>query len=539
MDWRNYFPEAAPRPIQVEVLDFVIQNIEHTDAFFLELPPGVGKSAIAVTLAGWWNGWLTGQLDMRSMTQSYITTTTIALENQYMDSYRRYLKQLHSASHYICHRRGKGNSLMTCEQGRVVCNTTKSPCPGGLCPYKVAKAEFEEAPFGILNAAYLITENQFVGKMKMRGLLISDEGHTLPDSLCSFLQFDISPKSANSAGLAFPRISEGPDEIEHFARWIERDYIPAMRTKYASLKTEIEKRSGNPNDPLVAQFSHDLSKTGSALARAKAICNRIDAVNWVLERVEGRDESISLTPLSARPFAQSILAGIAAKYIILSATIIDFEHHTQELGLDAERVKIFRADSPFSVKNRPIFTAPWVKLDHKNVESSCTAAAQVLAPIIDSHKGERGIIFTSSYAQARGIVEATNKLLLNPRLQTHNTSKEKALLMQLHERRYDSVLVSPSLHEGLDLRDDLSRFQILLKLPFPSLGSKLVQRKKDFTPSWYPYAAVLKIIQATGRSVRSETDHADSYIFDIDWEWFYPRYQSLFPAWWRDAVQSV
>ncbi len=112
-------------------------------------------------------------------------------------------------------------------------------------------------------------------------------------------------------------------------------------------------------------------------------------------------------------------------------------------------------------------------------------------------------------------------------------------MLQMHSRRSDSVLVSPSLHEGLDLHGDLSRLQILLKLPFPSLGSKLVQKKKATIPGWYSYTAVLKMIQATGRSVRSETDHATTYILDRDMVWFYQQNLHLFPVWWQDAVTFV
>jgi len=31
--------------------------------------------------------------------------------------------------------------------------------------------------------------------------------------------------------------------------------------------------------------------------------------------------------------------------------------------------------------------------------------------------------------------------------------------------------------EGLDLKDDLARFQIVMKMPYPSLGDPLIKRK--------------------------------------------------------------
>jgi hypothetical protein len=53
LDWRPFFPEATVRPLQEEILDFLTAYYDEADAFFVEAPAGVGKSAIAVTLARW------------------------------------------------------------------------------------------------------------------------------------------------------------------------------------------------------------------------------------------------------------------------------------------------------------------------------------------------------------------------------------------------------------------------------------------------------------------------------------------------------
>jgi hypothetical protein len=58
-----------------------------------------------------------------------------------MRSYRAGgLKQLHSASHFTCPRRNKERTLLTCEEGRIISNTTKRACPGGgPCPYGIVR----------------------------------------------------------------------------------------------------------------------------------------------------------------------------------------------------------------------------------------------------------------------------------------------------------------------------------------------------------------------------------------------------------------
>ena len=544
MDWRDFFPEANPREIQTQILDFVTGNLDDADAFFIEAPAGVGKSAIAVTLARWFAArtLLENKYTAANEARSYLSTTTVALEDQYMRSYRsRGLVQLHSASHYNCSRRRRGNDPrpMTCEEGKAVAKIVGKRCPGERpCPYTAAKEYFAESSYGIVNAAYLLTEATYVRKLGTRGLLISDEGHTLAESICNFLEFNLTAKKIASVGLLYPKIPEDEKEIPTLLEWLRETYKPALSARYAALTGEIESRP--EDDPLTVSYSRELQAVEGEIGKVGALLANVSEAKWVIERGSfGNGEFLSLTPLSAKTFSRRILDKISPKLILLSATLIDFDYHASELGINPDRLGIFQAPSPFPVANRPIFVSPRVKLDHRDLVRTCEAAAAFIAPILDGHPGERGIIFTSSYPQARGIVEAVNRLTGENRLATHANSEGKTFLLKMHAARADSVLVSPSMHEGLDLKDDLSRFQIITKLPFPSLGSKVVQGRMATSPSWYGYTTVLKLIQATGRSIRTETDTAATYILDEAFNWFYDRNRKLFPPYWQEAVQFI
>ena len=83
--------------------------------------------------------------------------------------------------------------------------------------------------------------------------------------------------------------------------------------------------------------------------------------------------------------------------------------------------------------------------------------------------------------------------------------------------------------EGVDLYDDLSRFQIMCKVPFPYLGDLVVQKRMERNKQWYSYMTVKSVIQSLGRSIRNESDFAMSYILDSDWERFYRMNSKMFP----------
>ena len=78
----------------------------------------------------------------------------------------------------------------------------------------------------------------------------------------------------------------------------------------------------------------------------------------------------------------------------------------------------------------------------------------------------------------------------------------------------DTILVGPTLNEGIDLPGDDCRFIIILKVPYPSLGDKLVKEKIKLFPLWYNSTTSNEIIQGIGRGVRYDGDWCVTYILD-------------------------
>ena len=90
--------------------------------------------------------------------------------------------------------------------------------------------------------------------------------------------------------------------------------------------------------------------------------------------------------------------------------------------------------------------------------------------------------------------------------------------------------------EGVDLKGDLSRFQIICKIPYPYLGDKIVKKRMGKWKNWYPLQTAKLIVQASGRSVRSMEDKAVTYILDADWDRLYRNNIDMFPKSFKDAL---
>lgn len=146
-----------------------------------------------------------------------------------------------------------------------------------------------------------------------------------------------------------------------------------------------------------------------------------------------------------------------------------------------------------------------------------------------------------SYKLGKAIYE---HLLTTPhaaRVLFPETARDRAGLFRRHcNTEEPTVLLSPSMTEGFSLDDDLSRFQIITKIPFPFLGDKQICAKKDRDPDWYTLQAVMGIVQSSGRSIRNDKDFAETYILDRD---FYRIYNDdclhFWPSWFQRAFNWV
>jgi ATP-dependent DNA helicase DinG len=100
-----------------------------------------------------------------------------------------------------------------------------------------------------------------------------------------------------------------------------------------------------------------------------------------------------------------------------------------------------------------------------------------------------------------------------------------------------TVLILPSLYLGLDLKDDLSRFQIITKVPYPDLGDRWINEKRKLSGQWYNWQTGLRLVQGYGRSVRSKEDYAVTYVLDSGFGYFVNRNKNILPDWFTEAIQ--
>jgi len=167
----------------------------------------------------------------------------------------------------------------------------------------------------------------------------------------------------------------------------------------------------------------------------------------------------------------------------------------------------------FDFSKSPIYFYNKRRMTYNQIEANLPWLYETIDSILENHISDNGIIHTASYDLALKIFNGLSHKNKR-RVLVYNGTEEKRQVLEMLKTSKNKILMGPSLLEGLDLKDDWSRFQIFAKVPYLSLGDKFVATKLKINPDWYRWKAIINILQGTGRSVRSEEDWAVTYILD-------------------------
>jgi len=207
--------------------------------------------------------------------------------------------------------------------------------------------------------------------------------------------------------------------------------------------------------------------------------------------------------------------------VLMSATVGDINIYTRNLGLNLyypENEELIydymQIKSIFDFSKSNINILPFYRMSYKEKDTSLPKLARYVEMICNAHKGQHGILHTGSYEITRKLLSMIQDNNVKERLKYYNTTSEKKDLIREINFKNDTVITGPSMIEGVDLPDDLCRFMIILKVPYPSLGSEYVKAKMKYIDGWYHAQTVNQLIQCIGRGVRNEKDWCITYILD-------------------------
>lgn len=513
-----HFPkEYNPSDTQVKLIKGVEKAFNNGKKFVICCAPtGTGKSFLAKTLAGVsslpaskfinsietyaaykqdYYGNYINEVDCISQPPfgTFALTITKSLQDQYLGLFPD-TDILKGKTNYIC---DVDPNFDVETAPCVLVPKIRDECwEKNRCPYYNARNQALLSRFAVLNYKMFLA---LPSHLKRKNFIICDEASELEDELIKRYSAEITYDRLKNYGISCNTLIT--DNKDRARTWVSELIFNVSET-INTLINRANKKQRTLSQPEKIKLQY-LKTLHNSLATVDGLWKDCEYV------IDKDSKRVIFTPLKANKLTKFIFDH-AENVLLMSATIIDHKNFAKNLGIhDYEYVEI---DSDFDPQKSPIYVTSKNKLNYKNLTNILPHICEQINTIIDHHKNEKGVIHTHSR-------EITNflksKLSNNKRfLFRDDQSNNEAILKEHYETDFPTILVSPSLSYGVDLKDHLARFQILVKLPFPPLSSKHIKKLFDQDKDWYENKMLNTLVQACGRSTRSKHDYSTTYILD-------------------------
>jgi len=554
------FPYGTMRPYQRDVLENIESALASGKKFIiLEAPVGFGKSAVAAALC-------------RHLRSAYVLTSTKQLQEQYSTDFG--FNMVMGKSNFTCYVPTSSGHSVACSRGRCQADWSLSECPhylsfdqyedhlkglcdkeskceqefrkaagGKLCTYYKQKWDSFREKVTVGNYAFFFSELRYTEDVRKRKLLVCDEAHDLERQLVGSASFTLKASTirqypsgdGKEFAIAYEEGMDNHSEDWLKALWAARDSLQgffdahdgdlamqdrliACRSLLESLEGFIDAMKASPENWIVSGI-----RTATAMDAYGGGSTLVDEVVF--------------QPLDVSAYTSQLFDS-AETVLLMSATVFSEELICRSLGIPLDKAEFVKvSESTFPVENRRIHAMDVAQLNRASMDASLESIAKAVDEIMDRHANERGVVHTTNYSQVSYIMEHVSEQN-RKRLVTTQGSMDRSGLLHTHGATDASVLISPSLYQGVDLKDDLSRFQVIVKVPFSDLSDKRTLVKMNRERGWYDWQTALRLVQTYGRSVRSETDSAVTYVLDSNFTSFVNSHKELFPAYFLEALSG-
>lgn len=515
-------------------------------------PTGVGKSLVGATVS-------------RYFDSSFTVTASKHLQDQYIKDIP-FLKPVKGKQNFPCLKLMSAEKVdnprramrlgLTCDMGQCQEKTSKN---GEeiieVCKFKPTIQQVKENSFDSESCHYYLQKYEalvsrhslwnyhaFFQIMKFskkmfgdyldRKVSIFDEAHKIEDQIIQFVGFDIFKGQIDECRLDTERYDFS--DLDSMIKLTDD-----IAYSYAKQIKDIEESpafQNNPDYELITKLERRYEKAAQAKIDISSDRGNF-VVNDPIRDLNGHFKTISVKPIDISKFVKAFFD--TEHQIFMSATI-DKPSFCENMGFEKEDVAFVDTEkSPFALENRRVELLNIRRLSYGSNDEDEIEVIKVIDRILDEHCSERGLILTSSIPRCHKILrylspKNTKRIRICHSMNKNGKTQDEVI--SEHSEDPTGVLLSSSLWEGVDLKDELSRFQIIAKVPYPNYTEKRTRAKMKKFPLWYTSQTLTKILQGFGRSIRSENDWARTYVLDKAVNNVFFKAQQMIPKAYHDVL---
>ena len=556
MKYENQILEAyerlgfKPRDNQVEhinriVVSFLDDGMRHV---ILSAPTGTGKSIIGAVVADVVH---TIKSPHQPANASFLLTATNVLGQQYYDTFKneddprdttfRFIK---GANNYACEALSTPEDPQTAENCSIrlfqktgMDQIIAENC--NKCEYQINRTLRDKSRHLITNYSYYFTDRLSMELLAHRSVCVFDEAHLLNDLYTDHCAINFTEKKLIAcAEEVSENLKLGNTEIfkhlkmigNHLANGKIKDdtymmYIRILADVYTQIteaaQVEAERNVRSPKQylKLTKLAKKYFGLAGKILDLLEHNYPHVFEYKEKNPKFQINDHEVMIKPIFVSAMFEKLCN--ADHNLLMSATISEqFAKRTLTLE-PADKVRHIRLPPQFPRENKKVQFFKPLSLNYTSmkdpdtIKKLCASAYQ----IVEHHTslGERGLILAPSFAIVESIAQTIRGMRI-PNLKIFEHVRGEKLVDWIEAfkayRAGPALFLTPSGFEGLDLPGELSRYQIIAKMPFGALGDRRIKVILDLYPDVYAIQALMKVVQGAGRSVRGPEDWATTYILD-------------------------
>ena len=519
----KFSPRGNQSQICYDVLDSFL-NKEKKNVV-LCAPVGIGKSILGAVVADTLNI-LTPDTEENG---TFIGMSQNILGEQYRESFSTLDKykvfQIKGASNYPCNYMEKQLSAIVktadeCVKSKLLPQESEKYCRN--CEYDAARKMTNVTEILISNYTYFLISAMVTGHIKPRKLNIFDEAHGFNDDFCNFTEIlvsvdhidkcikdlaDTNGKCDNEiAGLIMlkNRVSSGEVGEGNYMQILE-----ILQQIYISIESVLNSQSEGLT-------SIDIIKSSKYAKLARRFSSNAGKITDLFDNEYEHvfDNSVPHTFSVKTIFVGKMINKLLAPYnLFMSATITD-QFAFDTLHLERDDTEFIEVGPVFPPENKKIFFVGKKPLNYHSMKDPDTIdeLKKQIKMIVDFHGEDKGLILVPSFYLGSQLANSVGR---GTRVFEHKSGIKLPEIVESFKRyKGSAILISPSIWEGLDFKDDLSRYAVLIKAPFFNISDKRIKYIADHHSNIYKEMTLIKILQGVGRSVRTPEDYAATYCLD-------------------------